>query len=228
MRNRSGHLAPQKDLPPIALCILICYTVNRAEVNSFMRLLASTKNTRAILPGSVRFVRSDVPDRITQPEIQWLIEHQIVTVIDLRQDDERRRRSCPLIDQPQFRYLCMPVTGGDAVPPTPDDVSTSYIRMVDSQMGRIIETIMASKTNVLFFCNAGKDRTGVVAALLLNRLGMDRAYIIADYLESAANLRETIDLYTKQFPNVSKEVITPHARYMEEFLDWLDAQPQTP
>lgn len=51
-------------------------------------MLQSTKNTRAILPDSYRFVRSDVPDSLTEPEIQWLIKHNIVTVIDLRQDDK--------------------------------------------------------------------------------------------------------------------------------------------
>ena len=191
-------------------------------------LLRSARNTRAILPDSLRFVRSDVPDRITESEIEWLVRHRICTVVDLRQEDERRRKRCPLIDRPNFQYICLPVTGGDIVPQSPDDVPKSYIRMVDGQMDRIISTILSAQTNVLYFCNAGKDRTGVVSAILLRKLGVDRKAIIADYMESADNLRETLDLYAQQFPQINREVITPHARYMEEFLDWLDSQPQTP
>ena len=193
-----------------------------------MPILSSTQNTRALLPDSLRFVRSDVPDRITEPEIERLIRHRLLTVVDLRQDEERRRRPCPLIDRPEFRYLCMPVTGGDIVPRTPDDVPTSYIRMADRQMERIVSTLLTAPTPALYFCNAGKDRTGVVSAILLRRLGYDRATIVKDYLQSADNLRETIELYVKQFPQLDREVITPQARYIEAFLDWLDAQPQNP
>ena len=193
-----------------------------------MPILSSTQNTRALLPDSLRFVRSDVPDRITEPEIERLIRHRLLTVVDLRQDEERRRRPCPLIDRPEFRYLCMPVTGGDIVPRTPDDVPASYIRMADRQMERIVSTLLTAPTPALYFCNAGKDRTGVVSAILLRRLGYDRATIVKDYLQSADNLRETIELYVRQFPQIDREVITPQARYIEAFLDWLDAQPQNP
>lgn len=193
-----------------------------------MPILSSTQNTRALLPDSLRFVRSDVPDRLTEPEIERLIRHRLLTVVDLRQDEERRRRPCPLIDRPEFRYLCMPVTGGDIVPRTPDDVPASYIRMADRQMERIVSTLLTAPTPALYFCNAGKDRTGVVSAILLRRLGYDRATIVKDYLQSADNLRETIELYVKQFPQIDREVITPQARYIEAFLDWLDAQPQNP
>lgn len=34
------------------------------------RFFASTKNTRAILPGSLRYIRSDVPLRVTEEEKQ--------------------------------------------------------------------------------------------------------------------------------------------------------------
>lgn len=184
-------------------------------------LLSSTKNTRSILPDSVRFVRSDVPNCITEQEIQWLIEHNIVTIVDLRQDEERIKKKCPLIDDCRFQYFCMPVTGGDIIPKTVDEVSKSYISMVDSQMDKIINTIMSAAANVLFFCNAGKDRTGVVSAILLHKLGMDRKYIIDDYMESGENLKDMLKMYAEKFPEVDVDIITPHVRYMEEFLEWL-------
>lgn len=187
-------------------------------------ILKSTKNTRAILPDSFRFVRSDVPDHITEPEVQWLIKHNIVTVIDLRQDDERNSKKCPLIDNSLFKYICMPVTGGNIIPETVDEVSKSYIKMVDDRMNEIIDTIMNSNTNVLFFCNSGKDRTGVVAAILLHKMGMSKKYIIDDYMESEKNLKEMLEMYTKQFPEVDIDVITPHVRYMDEFLDFLSGK----
>lgn len=104
-------------------------------------------------------------------------------MIDLRQDDERNSKKCQLIDNSLFKYICMPVTGGNIIPKTVDEVSKSYIKMVDGQMNSIIDTIMNSNTNVLFFCDAGKDRTGVVSAILLHKMGMSKRYIIDEFLE---------------------------------------------
>lgn len=182
-------------------------------------LFASTRNTRSILPDSFRYIRSDVPEHITEEEIQWLIDHRVFTIIDLRMDEERKRRTCPLENHPSFRYLCMPVTGGDAIPVSADAVSKSYIRMGDSQMERIIEIIWNAGSNVMFFCNAGKDRTGVVAAILLTKLGINRQDIINDYLESGEKLKELLADFAAGNPKVDIRVITPASRYMEEFLD---------
>jgi len=184
-------------------------------------LLKSTKNTRAILPDSLQYIRSDIPSCLTRQEVQWLLDNNIITVIDLREDAERERKKCPLIDDQRFQYFCMPVTGGNAIPKSVDDVSKSYIKMVDEHMDEIIDTIMNAGTNVLFFCNAGKDRTGVVSAMILHKLGMNKDYIIMDYMESKENLREMLEEYAKAFSEVNIDVITPQERYMEEFLDWL-------
>ena len=184
-------------------------------------LLKSTKNTRAILPDSLRYIRSDVPNSIMVQEVQWLLDNNIVTIIDLREEAERERKKCPLIDDQRFQYLCMPVTGGNAIPKSVDGVSKSYIKMVDEHMDKIIDTVMSADTNVLFFCNAGKDRTGVVSAMILHKLGMDKDYIIKDYMESKENLKEMLEEYAKTFPEVNIDVIIPRESYMEEFLDWL-------
>ncbi len=183
-------------------------------------LLNSTMNTRAILFDSLKYIRSDVPNKITDEDIQWLIDNNIITVIDLRDENERLLKKCPLIENNKFNYLCVPVTGGNAIPDNADGVSKSYVRMADSNMARIIETILASETNVIYFCNAGKDRTGVVSAILLHKLGYDREYIIDDYLKSAENLHEMLEAFSVNNPSL-KEVITPERRYMDEFLDWL-------
>ncbi len=183
-------------------------------------LLESTRNTRTILKDDYRYVRSDVPDRITEKEAAWLLEKNITTIVDLRQEEEQKQKPCPLREWPGFRYHSMPVTGGNGVPESVDAVAQSYINMVDGQMERIVETIMKAESNVLYFCNAGKDRTGVVSAILLHRLGMSREYIVDDYVESAVNLEELLDAFARQFPEIKIEVITPKPRYMEEFLEW--------
>jgi len=59
--------------------------------------------------------------------------------------EERLQKECPLIHNPRFQYYCLPVTGGNVVPQTTDDVSESYIHMVDAQMDQIIDVIFKKK-----------------------------------------------------------------------------------
>ena len=189
-------------------------------------LFQSTNNTRAIVAGSYRYLRSDVPALLTEEEFQWLLAHEVTTIVDLREEGEKLRKPCPLETRPGFSYHHLPVTGGSRLPESPELVSRSYIAMVDGQMQRILHTLRNAPGNALYFCSAGKDRTGVVSALLLHDMGYEREDIVADYLQSRDNLREMLENYIRNTPGVNREVITPQARYMEEFLDWLEEQHQ--
>ena len=183
-------------------------------------ILESTLNTRAILPDSLRFIRSDVPAKISEKETEWLIKNNITTVVDLRTVEERAKKPCKLETDNLFKYYSIPVTGGDIVPKSVDDVSKSYINMLDSQMYRIIDLICNAKSNVLYFCNAGKDRTGVVSAILLLKFKMDLDYIANDYMQSKSNLKEALNAYAEQYPDVDIEIITPQERYIREFIKY--------
>lgn len=182
-------------------------------------IFANTLNTRPIFENSLKFIRSDVPTEITEGEIQWLLTNNIVTVVDLRTAEERAKKECPLIKDDRFSYHCFTLTGGDKIPPTVDDVSESYICMVDSQFDNLIEFLSTTESNVLYFCNAGKDRTGVLSAVLLYKSGAELEYIIEDYMKTKDNLEKALNDFAKSEPNIDINVITPCRRYIEEFLD---------
>lgn len=188
-------------------------------------LLESTANTRPVLPGSLRLLRSDALVAPTDADVQWLLRHGVTTLIDLRSEKEVQRRPCPLADDSRFTCLHLPVTGGNAMPDSPQDVPRSYAAMVDARMARILDAIDSAATGVMFFCAAGKDRTGVVSALLQRRAGMPREAIVADYALSGTNLREFLAAFGRQHPEIDPAVYTPQPAYMEAFLDMLDASP---
>ncbi len=181
-------------------------------------LLKSCSNTRSIIPGSLKYIRSDVPVSLTGEEVDWLRGNNVRCIIDLRSREEQERKPCPLSGEPDFHYSSIPLTGGSAVPASPDLVGVSYINMVDEQMEKVFRLLSSAKGGVLYFCNAGKDRTGVVSALLLSCLGCDRETIFEDYLRSGDNLREQLLAFAKQDESIDLQVITPQRRYMEEFL----------
>lgn len=123
-------------------------------------LLKSTLNTRCIIKDDDRYIRSDVPHLLTEEEIDRLFSKNIRTLIDLRTPEEQIRKPCSLKDRTEFRYISLPVTGGNAVPSSPDAVALFYLKMYDGQMKNILKTILEAETGVMYFCSAGKDRTG--------------------------------------------------------------------
>ena len=185
-----------------------------------MYIFQSTLNTRPILENSIKYIRSDVPTKVSESEKNWLLSNNVTTIVDLRTDEERARKHCPLIDDNRFSYYAFPISGGDKVPPSTDGVSKSYIAMVNTQFDAMIEFLLNAKSNVLYFCNAGKDRTGVVSAVLLYKLGKSLEHIVDDYMKSKINLETLLYEFARQNPAIDIDVITPHRRYIEEFLKW--------
>ena len=68
-------------------------------------LLNGTLNTRNILPDNLHFIRSDVPVNLTVNDIQWLIDNNVLTIIDLREEKERAAKPCPLSENNCFTYI---------------------------------------------------------------------------------------------------------------------------
>ena len=65
-----------------------------------------------------------------------------------------------------------------------EGVHESYARMPfgNPAYRALFGAIRAGQTPILFHCTAGKDRTGVAAALILKALGVSREDIVEDYL----------------------------------------------
>ena len=116
-----------------------------------MSLFENTKNTRGIIKDSFRYIRSDVPIFLSDKERQWLIDNDVRTVVDLREEIERQQKPCILENDCDFIYISLPVKGGNAIPISTSKVAVSYINMVDDIMENIINTIMNANTNVMNF-----------------------------------------------------------------------------
>ena len=182
-------------------------------------LLQSTRNTRALPTGDLRFIRSDCPDNLTDEEVEWLRQNHVTTVVDLREKKEYVQKPCRLETEDGFTFYHLPVTGGGDTPKSPEDVAAVYLGMLDTQMDRIIQTILEAETNVLYFCGAGKDRTGVVSAILLKKLGVDRQVIGDDYMQSKENLLDFLTEYVKAHPQVDIRTILPNEKNIKKVLD---------
>jgi protein-tyrosine phosphatase len=121
----------------------------------------------------------------------------IRSVIDLRTASEAATRS-PQCTFDQAKYLAAPM-------PTPYNLSpTDYLadlHATDSMLAifRVLGDVTAYP--VYFHCIYGRDRTGVLAALILRLLGASREVVMAEYMRTAdsgfgvapASLQATLD-----------------------------------
>lgn len=182
-------------------------------------LFSSTMNTRFLPTGDRKYLRSDCPVRITDEEVEWLRSNNYTTIVDLREPAECEKRPCRLETEEGFTYIHRPVTGGSRIPRTVEEVPEVYIGMLDERMDETVRMIMGAKTNVMYFCSAGKDRTGMVSASILSRLGFDDRTIIEDYLNTKGNLMNFLKGLAEAHPGFDINVCIPNVNYIKSALD---------
>ena len=116
----------------------------------------------------------------------------------------------------------------------PDDVvSGHYLGYLEDRPDSVVAALRAiagTSGAALVHCAAGKDRTGVIVALALLAVGVERDAVVADYAATAerigailARLRSSVT-YATGVNQVSDEQHTPRASGMERFLAQVDSR----
>jgi protein tyrosine/serine phosphatase len=144
-----------------------------------------------------RVYRSDAHSELTPEDVEHLRNVGVTTVVDLRTSRESDHdRGGPLVAE-GARYHHHPVIPQDTEPgfvglSATTDVCERYLWFLDVGAPSIAATfsVLADETayGVVFHCSAGKDRTGVLSALLLDCLGVDRDVIVSDYMLTRTRL----------------------------------------
>ncbi len=153
---------------------------------------------RRVRPG--RLFRSDTLQALSAADVQLLVDGLgLRTVIDLRLEVEVEQEGRGLLARrAEVAFINSPLgmATRDGIPP--DRV---LIELYESCLASpsLLTTIRAIATNIdaptLFHCAAGKDRTGVVAAIVLGILGVDSEQIVADYMRSATAMPRMIERF---------------------------------
>ncbi|MGA0136114.1 MAG: tyrosine-protein phosphatase, partial [Ilumatobacteraceae bacterium] len=136
--------------------------------------------------------RADGLYRLTPDDARAVVNLGVRTVVDLRTNNEIRERGTFPVDDYDVAYHHVPIidaTWGETQTPEFDDAADflvwAYREMLKEASPRFADAItLLSRRSVLpavFHCAAGKDRTGILAALVLGALGVDAATIAADY-----------------------------------------------
>ncbi|GIF70801.1 tyrosine-protein phosphatase [Asanoa siamensis] len=128
---------------------------------------------------SEALLRSDSPHRLTAPAIAAIRAGGLRRIVDLRWTAECVQRPSPFEGDPIYAHR--PLLGDDDYEILPD----SYVAMLEynrPQIGAAFRAVAdAPPGGVLVHCLEGKDRTGVLVALLLLVAGVPDDQIADDY-----------------------------------------------
>lgn len=140
------------------------------------------------------FLRSSDMGNATEEDILFLKEYGVATIIDLRGADEAETLRNPLAEENFCEYYNIPLfiqPLTDLTLPQDLDMGEFYISLLEktTTLKKIFETINQAKPGtILFHCMAGKDRTGVLAMLLLGLAGVEKKDIVSNYEVTYSNL----------------------------------------
>jgi protein tyrosine/serine phosphatase len=143
-----------------------------------------------------RLLRSESPHTLSESGLQALLDSGVGAVVDLRTTEERERRPSPLAGAGVHTAHAPIFTDEDEYPDhltTADEVYCWWLRVRRTGVyGAMSAVADAPSAPVLVHCHAGKDRTGVVVALVLRLAGVSIDDIADDYAKSGVQLAEML------------------------------------
>ncbi|MFJ9693827.1 tyrosine-protein phosphatase [Kitasatospora sp. NPDC101183] len=154
---------------------------------------------RAIRPGVL--LRSAQPFPAADDSVvDQLREHGVTTIVDLRGEAECRPEDWAAAEAAGITVLACRIepqnerlAAAMATMTTAEDLGAFYLLMAESapeHLAAAVEAAAARPGGVLVHCAAGKDRTGLLVALLLELAGVPAEEIVADYARTNEAIQE--------------------------------------
>jgi protein-tyrosine phosphatase len=197
-----------------------------------------TDDGRSIRSGQL--FRADGVHRLDGDDLERARGMGLRTVVDLRTAAEIERSRPFPSDRYAVEWHHLPIlermwSEDDLVATTGaiDFLRDRYLDMLRSGAASIAQIVelVADGTPMLFHCAAGKDRTGVVAAILLGLAGVSHDEITTDYHATAGAMAAFVDWLTVAHPEAMDAMTSQPPEYLEAppeamaaFLDRVDAR----
>ncbi|MCE0761965.1 tyrosine-protein phosphatase [Pseudonocardia kujensis] len=212
-----------------------------------------TEDGRAVLSGRVYRAEALVAPGTTTRCTAWLPEHTdayralgVRTVLDLRSAGEAERIASSWPEATGADYVALPIEEGgegdtDYVREIRTGVRTGFtaadmagyyaltLRRRTVEFGAGLRILAdPGRHPVLIHCAAGKDRTGLLVALLLEALGVAREVVVADYALTGVLRPDRVQAYADLFEGIDLAAVATlfdsPAAAMEEALTGLDVE----
>lgn len=139
-------------------------------------------------------VRAGNLDKVTVEGQRALVDYGIRTIVDLRDTAEIEEYPDVFAQSTEVVYCHLPIlrNGYANGYVRLDKLYTNYLDAYQSEVGKIITAVAESEPGTLVHCHAGKDRTGMVTALLLGAVGVPDTVIAEDYALTSARISHLV------------------------------------
>ena len=145
--------------------------------------------------------RSDALHHLTAADVARVRgELRIGAVVDLRSSAELRTEGRGVLAGEPIAFHHLPLFDGQAARPegwaavdTLADRYTLLAEFAKAPIARVVGVLAAADGPVVYHCAAGKDRTGVISAILLGLLGVPDEVVIADYAATQECLEAIVE-----------------------------------
>ena len=165
-----------------------------------------------------RALRCGVPNGTTEGDIELLRSLGIRRIFDLRGENEVTELPSGLYGIPGIECVNIPLLEVNPDTSKNQSVTDMYIYSLTENApnyARVLRLIAETDSPFMFHCFGGKDRTGLLAALLLGAAGAEREDIVADYQISFTYLR----------PFYEREIATGSPLIWDTDLSKLESSP---
>ena len=181
----------------------------------------------------LRFVRSGSLYGLTERGKTHMLNLGLRCVVDLRSHREVSSHPDAVIEDSRFSWHHLPMLDHiysgvaqdmpDSFPPSLEEMYLNLLEESKASFRQLFELFAhPGHQSYIFHCTAGKDRTGIVAALLLSLAGVDEQTIIEDYTHSEKLLSHFIAKV--DLGGLPSYVLTSHAQTMQALLCHLKTQ----
>ncbi len=160
-----------------------------------------------------RILRADSPHRLSKQDIDKLLDQGLTSVIDMRSKNELESAPNPFaaLDQVNYQniglfdHLAPGAIQHDFIRPGNDPLLDFYVTTLASRQTAIRAVLEAIATahngTVMFHCTAGKDRTGLISALLLGLAEVTEEEIISDYIQTRPLITKLVEEFLQLAKN---------------------------
>ena len=180
------------------------------------------------------FLRSGAPSELkTREEFEQVKAYGVKNVIDFRGVTELERCGNPFRDDADTNFYSIPLFIGD-----PGDVNNDtmqflrthhlgdYYVIIMEQLGdkvaQVLRILLNAEGLTLYHCAHGKDRTGVISAILYLIAGADREDIVTNYKVSYDYLEDFLKPLIDAAPDDMKHTLRSDEINIRIFLKYID------
>ncbi len=195
-----------------------------------------TKNNKTVT--EKLFLRGDCLSKLSENDMNFLINYGLGTIIDLRSNDEIQERPNKFFDSNKIKYYNMPLIANQSngnnnaqdltkvlMTNARESFPKFYLEMLSKSKDCIRDIFEIIGDNldktILFHCTAGKDRTGVIATLLLGLVSVSTEDIISNYVFSFENNCKNPD-YEEASSKIPVEVFYSLEEYIRPSIDYIE------